>query len=128
MTPIEFEVPIRTVPGLNAREHYMARSTRVKRERTQVTAFMRNQLRCMSRRCASVVSLPALVTLTRVGPREVDSDNLVGACKGIRDGVAAFLGVDDGSDWVTWVYAQERGEWAVRVRIEDAREGARAAG
>jgi hypothetical protein len=109
MTPIEFEVPIRTVPGLNAREHFMARSSRVKRERTAASASMRRILGCMSRRCASVVSLPAVVTLTRVGPREVDSDNLVGACKGVRDGVAAFLGVDDGSDWVTWAYAQDSG-------------------
>lgn len=120
LTPVEFQIPIRTVPGLNAREHHMARARRVKVERAAASICMRQMLGCTARRCASSVSLPAVVTLTRVGPREVDSDNVVGACKGVRDGVAAFLGVDDGSDWVSWRYAQERGEWAVRVRIEGA--------
>lgn len=46
--------------------------------------------------------------LTRGAPRAMDSDNLVGACKAVRDAVAAWLGVDDGPRGpVTWTYRAE---------------------
>lgn len=36
-----------------------------------------------------------------------------------RDGIADALGVDDGDESkVTWSYAQERGDYGVRVKIE----------
>jgi hypothetical protein len=38
--------------------------------------------------------------------------------KGVRDQVAQWLGVDDKrSDVVTYVYAQDRGPWAVQVSV-----------
>jgi hypothetical protein len=40
----------------------------------------------------------------------LDSDNLSGAFKGVRDEVASFLGVDDRSDRIHWVYTQEKGK------------------
>ena len=60
------------------------------------------------------------VTLTRIAPRKLDCDNLRGALKAVRDGVADWLGVDDGSERITWKYAQERGKpkWhSVRVEV-----------
>ena len=65
------------------------------------------------------------VTMTRIGPRALDDDNLAYACKAARDRVAKWLGVDDGdTKRVTWSYAQEKGkprEYAVRIEI--ARRG-----
>jgi hypothetical protein len=59
-----------------------------------------------------------VVRLTRIGPRKLDSDNVAGACKATRDGVADWLGVDDGDESrVRWVYAQERGAYGVRVEV-----------
>jgi hypothetical protein len=49
----------------------------------------------------------------------MDDDNLPGSLKAIRDEVASVLGVDDGDRArIRFAYAQERGEWGVRVRIE----------
>jgi hypothetical protein len=63
---------------------------------------------------------PLVVTLTRIAPRTLDSDNVHGALKHVRDGVADWLGVDDGDARVTWEVGQERGaaqQYAVRVEI-----------
>jgi hypothetical protein len=62
---------------------------------------------------------PWRVVITRVGPRVLDDDNRTASAKGVRDAVAAWLGVDDGSESVRW---EVRGEvargYAVRVQIE----------
>jgi hypothetical protein len=60
------------------------------------------------------------VHLTRIAPRELDDDNLRGALKSTRDGVADALGIDDRDPRVRWGYGQERGkvrEYAVRVEV-----------
>lgn len=51
----------------------------------------------------------AEVTLTRLGGRGLDSDNLAGSFKAVRDALADWLGVDDGSDRVAWHYGQRPG-------------------
>lgn len=65
--------------------------------------------------------LPAVVELTRISPGYLDDDNLRGAFKAHRDGVADWLGIDDRDDRVQWRYAQ-RGcplrEAAFSVAIE----------
>ncbi|AAQ54957.1 hypothetical protein Bcep22_gp23 [Burkholderia phage Bcep22] len=99
-------LPLHTNNGLNAREHWAARSRRVKKERglagTVVPSF----------------ALPCTVTLVRISPGLLDDDNLRGALKGVRDGIADRLGVDDRDPRVTWVYAQERAKgYAVRVEL-----------
>lgn len=60
------------------------------------------------------------ITLTRVygagrglknkAARMLDSDNLAGAFKAVRDGVAEAMGIDDGSERLEWRYAQTQGE------------------
>ncbi len=65
--------------------------------------------------------LPLTVTITRVGPRRLDDDNLAGACKYVRDQIAEVVGVDDGSPLYTWRYGQRVGaklEYGVDVEIE----------
>src|SRR5688572_19002076 len=64
---------------------------------------------------------PFLVTLTRIGPRVLDDDNLASGFKQVRDSIAGILGIDDGSAEIRFLYKQERGkarEYAVRVEIE----------
>jgi hypothetical protein len=59
------------------------------------------------------------VVITRVGPRVLDDDNRTASAKGVRDAVAAWLGVDDGAESVRW---EVRGEvargYAVRISVE----------
>jgi hypothetical protein len=110
-----FVVPVKTVSEANQREHWSVRRKRVKSHRSA------------AHYAASVVGgdpakvrerVPLVVRLVRVGPRKLDSDNLSSACKAVRDGIADWLGIDDGrDDLVTWEYDQERGMPSVRVTI-----------
>lgn len=60
----------------------------------------------------------AVVTITRLSARELDSDNLESSQKAVRDGVADALGIDDRDPRVTWLYAQEKAKgYAVRITI-----------
>ena len=66
---------------------------------------------------------PLTITLTRIGPRTLDDDNLAGGFKHVRDGVADWLGIDDGDKRLTWRYEQRKGapkEYAAEVRIESS--------
>lgn len=65
--------------------------------------------------------LPCMVTITRIGPATLDGDNLAGACKSIRDGIADRLGVDDRSPAVLYRYAQQKhgkGVYGVEILFE----------
>jgi hypothetical protein len=61
-------------------------------------------------------------TLTRLGGRGMDDDNLQGTAKWCRDTVALFLGQDDGpAGSILWTYAQEPGgAYGVRITLETA--------
>jgi hypothetical protein len=63
------------------------------------------------------------VTCTRIGPGRLDSDGPSDAMKNVRDGVADWLGVNDGDGSVHWSATQERAPngtpWRVRITIED---------
>lgn len=66
-------------------------------------------------------ALPVRVTLTRIGPGEPDWDNVVGAFKHIRDGVADALGVRDNDRRVSWEYATRKGaakQYAIEIAVE----------
>lgn len=112
MKPITFTLGIKAQNSQNARLHW-AQKARVSKSEKQraslglLTAEGFRDLRPLLR-----------VTLVRVGPRQLDTDNLSGALKGVRDGVAARLRIDDGSPLIEWRYEQERGEYAVRVRVD----------
>lgn len=64
---------------------------------------------------------PLIVTITRVGPRALDDDNLSAACKYVRDQIADEVGIDDGSPLFTWRYVQRRArEYNVEIEIRAA--------
>jgi hypothetical protein len=111
------EIPMRTVPGQNVREHHHVRARRVKAEK-QATAW--------SLVTKGNPNLPLTVRLTRLSPGMVplDDDNLAGSLKAVRDAVAQWLGVDDRhSKRVRYVYTQERrAEWGVRIEFGKASE------
>ena len=116
MPAIQVELPVRTVSEPNARTHWAPRARRQSELRGVFNLAIRSRLGA-SRRPDR-----AAVTLTRIAPRTMDSDNLAASLKAVRDGVADALGIDDGDARLTWAYAQERGPnsryFAVRVRIE----------
>lgn len=113
-------VEMRTVSGMNAREHWRARHRRVQDERMMVKCALLGKPK---------PSIPCSVRLTRVAPSAgLDDDNLASALKPTRDQVAHWLGVDDRhSSQVRYVYAQQRGArggWAVLIEFGEPVAGA----
>ena len=93
--------------------HHFARAKLTKMHRTESWKYMR---------CTGpiTVSEPLLVTLTRESAGILDDDNLRGALKAVRDGVADWLGVPDNDPRVTWLYEQRlvaRKQYAVEVDV-----------
>lgn len=104
----------------NLREHWAAKAKRTKAHRAAGRLAWQQLWRAgavLPVQCWT----PLVVTLTRLSPRQLDDDNLASAFKAFRDGLADGMkphGVSDDRDpRVRWVYAQERGEAAVRVGV-----------
>ena len=115
---IEVFLPVRTWSESNLREHWAKRARRAREQRQAARLLVRAANNLAD---ASVSSDPITITLTRIAPRRLDSDNLAGSLKAVRDGVADALGIDDGSSRIEWRYAQRKGnphEYAVLVEIQ----------
>ena len=114
MKPITVELPLRIESTPNQRMHWGAKARKARQHRHAVGWALRG------------IKPPAgavRITLTRIAPRALDDDNCAAGCKNVRDGVADWLGIDDGSTLLHWVYAQERGApktYGVRIGIEAA--------
>lgn len=114
LAELDVTIPIRTVSETNQREHWASRHRRRREQRQTVALVVGAHLRVVG------LEVPCIVTLTRIAPRSLDGDNLQGALKAVRDGVADALGVDDSDPRISWGYAQRRGakkQHAVHVRI-----------
>lgn len=119
---IGFFVPGKTKSTLNQRLHHFAKAKQaaVQRNGARLAA-----LNAKEKFKAEFAGRGFVVLLTRVATRDLDSDNLAGALKSIRDGVADvfFDGEDREAGGLSWVYRQERSLYAkgdaagVRVQI-----------
>lgn len=107
-------IPIRIESTQNLRECWQLRARRAKSHRELATwALGINAVR---------PALPCVITLTRIAPRSLDSDNLASGCKAARDGIADWLRVDDGDKRIEWRYVQVRGapkQYALRIDIKE---------
>lgn len=117
--PITVLLPLRIHSTANKREHWTAKAKRTKVHRTATAVMLKTS--------GDPPALPVKVTLTRIAPRALDTDNLAGGFKGVRDSVAAWLGADDkpGSG-ITWHYAQARSTtpktYTAQILIEPGEE------
>lgn len=110
---IEVEFALRLVSEANQREHWAKKHKRAQQHRGLIRWALGGRKR---------PALPCVVTITRIAPRSLDSDNLVGSAKATRDGIADWLGVNDKDPLVVWNVRQERGapkQYGVRVTIEE---------
>ncbi len=111
-------IPLRTVSESNARDHWAAKARRTRAARVAVGLVIRANVHSWA------VVPPYRVLLTRVAPSQgLDDDNLRGALKACRDGVADALGLADNDPRIVWDYAQRRGtkgQWAVEITIARA--------
>jgi hypothetical protein len=102
--------------GKPAREHWREAWIRHKDQKKEVHA---NLLQYRQR-----FSLPCFVRLIRLGPRELDFDNLVISQKYIRDAISEMITGDfvpgraDGNKKIKWEYEQEISKsYGVRIEI-----------
>ena len=108
---IRLTIPIRTISEANAHTHWRVRAKRAKEQRGIAAMMLRAVMACR-------IAPPFVVTITRISPRTLDSDNLAGSQKHIRDGLADQLQINDADPRVEWRYAQEKGTgYAVRIEI-----------
>lgn len=91
---------LETKPETNRRVGWRADHERRKQQHKTVAMAIRG---------IDEMGVPAVVTLTRLAPRELDDDNWVSAAKAVRDAVARAFGVDDGPKGpIRWVYGQRK--------------------
>lgn len=104
-------LPVRLTSTANLRIHPLRLWRQAKAQAKAVTfALPKNML----------PKLPATITITRIGHRTLDTDNLAISAKAVRDAIARIYGVDDGDPRYVWEYAQEKakaGVHACRITI-----------
>ena len=104
---IVIDIPgLRLVSEGNERENRYAKAKRIRDQKQIVAAFFRVKR-------PDRPTFPLVVTITRLGPRALDSDNLASSGKHVRDAVATWLGVDDGVAERTIVDGLPQVEWRV---------------
>jgi len=119
-------LPIRIRSEGNVRQGWRAVAHRKKQHRDEVFLVVGAHQRQLE------LEPPLRVTLIRIGPRDLDSDNLVAGFKFVRDGVALAVGIDDGDrERIRWRYGQRRSgataaalcpwKYAVEITVERAR-------
>ena len=114
-------LPMRLPSLANARMHWRQLAATKKAQRSYAALALRTTGRAFFAHWKVLRGNEAMrmrVVLTRSGPRALDSDNLQGAFKAVRDQVAEFLGLDDGSDRFDWVYLQARGLYEVTIHMQ----------
>ena len=116
-----FTLSCKLVSLTNAREHWRKRAERAKAQR-------------LAAKIEAIVHLTHgghllgrgswVVTITRLGKRKLDDDNLASSAKHVRDGIADALGIDDGDERLRWRYRQETPKpYGVRVEMVGGDDG-----
>lgn len=98
------KIPIRLVSESNSSQHWTKKKKRHDTHKMLVKCFLES-------RCD--VKPPCEIILTRYAPRSLDSDNLQGAFKWIRDTIAQWFlggrpGRKDSDPCFTWIYNQKK--------------------
>lgn len=87
-------LPVTTVSEANGRDHWSKKAKRTRRNRT-----------CARLLCPKA-ELPTVIKLTRLSSGRLDDDNLRGALKAVRDGIADAFGVPDNDPRLRFEYDQ----------------------
>jgi hypothetical protein len=108
-------LPIRVRSEGNQREHHFVVHKRKSEQKAVVTMSLTSALRGRPE-----LKPPFVVTMTRIGLRTMDDDNVAFAFKACRDAVAACLGIDDGDvARIRFRYGQRKAkEYGVEILVE----------
>jgi hypothetical protein len=116
---LTIDVPLRTYSEANERGHWAKRH---RRTRAAFDAWAVSLMHMFGRSADSVGEIVGYSSLTinldRHGPSKMDSDNLAGAGKGLRDSLAPWHALHDGDPRLTWTYGQTKSkEYGVSVTL-----------
>jgi hypothetical protein len=109
---------LKLVSEANQREHYMAKYKRNKVQQAVTLLALRGL------DPVGMLGQELVITLTRIAPRALDSDNLAGSFKHTQDAIAKHIRIDDGDRRLEWRYQQAKGKYGVEVRMERKQRGA----
>jgi hypothetical protein len=113
---ITLTVPTQVVSEANQREHWRAKYNRGDIQRTALILAWNAAGLSLGQK--PYTRSGVRVRWVKLGGKRLDSDNLAGAFKQLRDCLAGWLGLDDGDERIAWEYAQEPGgPVGVRVTI-----------
>ena len=105
-------LPVRIVSEANSRDHWRKASARKKLHRACAHSML-------LRHPLPATDGKVTITMTRIAPRTLDDDNLASGFKATRDGIADWLGIDDGSKRLRWVCEQRKGkQYGAEVAVE----------
>lgn len=115
-TVLTLRVPIRVISEANTHDHWSNKHRRKKKQRDAIVLMWRSE--------GVDVKLPIHITLTRISPRQLDSDNLVSAFKHVRDVISDLItpglapGRADDLEGLTFAYAQRKGRgYEIEIRL-----------
>jgi hypothetical protein len=97
---IVLTMPVVTVSEANSHTHWRVRAKRAKGQRGTTRALL-------AAHAGKPPVPPFAVHIVRIAPRGLDSDNLAGSAKHVRDGLADWADFDDKDERVAWTYGQE---------------------
>lgn len=100
---VAFALRLRSLANLRF-GHWGPRARLVREHRQAAALILEPKIKALALREPDALT----IGLLRIAPRKLDSDNLAAAFKGVRDGVADALGVDDGDERISWLYEQRR--------------------
>ncbi len=110
LSAVELAIPVRVVSEANQRDHWAVRKRRFDAQKMALAGVLAG---------ISLPPLPVAVMWTKLGGRNLDTDNLAGSFKALRDHLADHYRVDDAAgSGIAWGYDQiPGGKHGVRVLI-----------
>ena len=103
-------IGLRVNSPLNQRKHWRALLGAKRQQRDAGSLLAYQALKHLGQGfLRNIPWLRVEVTLTRVGARKMDDDNVAASFKSVRDGIAEWCGLDDGDDRWTWKCDQRSG-------------------
>lgn len=116
-----WDLPIRTISEANDSSHWTKKRERRARQQFYIRGWWNKE--------KPKFMLPLKITLIRLAPRRLDSDNNVSAFKAIRDEIASKIfpgmapGRADDSDLLSWQYDQMSAKsYGIRIIFEHVEE------
>lgn len=114
---VVIDIPgLRLISEANDRCHWRVRWHRTRTQRLRVAEYL-----TLYRGHLKSLRPPLAITLTRLGKRRMDCDNLAGSFKAAADELCQFLGIDDGDfERLSWEYRQEIGkDYGLRIELKE---------